>query len=188
MRIISGSARGTRLTTFSGSGIRPTSDRVRAALFSMLLSRISTFDGKNILDICSGSGALAIEALSRGAASAICIDSAAQAHKLIHSNSIRCHVEDRLRIRRGSAQQALPELGGKQFDVIFLDPPYGKNMVPAIIDLIAAADLLATDGYICAEESSDYPLALSNNKYTLEQQRSYGSTTIYLYTTTETAS
>lgn len=187
MRIISGSARGTLLASFDGADIRPTSDRVRGAVFSILTSRLGQFRQQRILDIFAGSGAMGLEALSRGAANATFIDQGRQAKQLIETNRTRCHFDKNNRILHQDAQKALPTLSGQQFDLIFMDPPYGKELVPKMIELIAQHNLLAQDGIICAEEQRNTALAQHIKDFEQQDVRHYGATSIYLYGYTESS-
>ncbi len=181
MRIISGTARGAQLATFSGAEIRPTSDRVRGAIFSMLTSRIGSFNQLKVLDIFAGTGAMGLEALSRSAATVIFIDNGRQARKLIESNCQRCKLERNAQIITENSQSALPRLHGQQFDVIFMDPPYNKDLIPEIIQLIEQYDLLANNGIICAEEDKKAVVPEQIGTITQLDQRNYGNTAIYLF-------
>ncbi|MEA3466107.1 MAG: 16S rRNA (guanine(966)-N(2))-methyltransferase RsmD [Thermodesulfobacteriota bacterium] len=186
MRIISGHARGTQLATFDGKDIRPTSDRVRGAIFSILTSQLGSFNQLRILDIFAGTGAMGLEALSRCAAEAIFIDQGQQANKLIQTNYRRCHCDSNYHIIKQSAQKALPRLQGQCFDVIFIDPPYGKNLLPEIIQLIGQYQLLAPAGIICAEEQKKTLLPQQIAHYNQIDRRRYGATEILLYKNTGT--
>ncbi|MBN2644638.1 MAG: 16S rRNA (guanine(966)-N(2))-methyltransferase RsmD [Desulfuromonadaceae bacterium] len=184
MRIISGSAKGRQLKTFSGQTIRPTSDRVREALFSILSSQLggpAAFNGLSVLDIFAGSGALGLEALSRGAARAVFVDQGKQAQKLILDNARLCRLESQCRVISRPAKEAITELAGQQFDLIFLDPPYGQGLLPQVIEKISAASLLASAGLICAEERRGEAVPEQIGRYSCLDQRHYGQTSIYLY-------
>lgn len=181
MRIISGSARGRKLAEFSGQGIRPTPDRVREALFSMLNSRLGSFCGLKVLELFAGSGAQALEAISRGAASAILVDSSPQAAKLIEENIKRCKFEALTRLVRSDALGALPRLAGDgPFDLILMDPPYNKSLIPQALERIDSLQLLAEDGIICAESAADQELT-DGGGLKLIESRTYGTTLIHLY-------
>jgi len=183
LRIISGTARGKRLAPISGSDIRPTPDRVREALFSILGSRFGSLAGLSVLDLFAGSGALALEALSRGAASAVLVDQGSQAAKLISANIRCCALENRAHFIRSDVLKALaatPE--GRSFDLIFLDPPYGKDLVPPAVLLIAERSLLAPAGLLCAETDRGDKLPEVIGSLRRIDERHYGSTTIHLYT------
>jgi 16S rRNA (guanine(966)-N(2))-methyltransferase RsmD len=181
VRIISGTARGSQLSSFCGQEIRPTSDRVRGAIFSILTSRIGSFNNLRVLDIFAGTGALGLEALSRGAAEVVFIDSGAQAQKLIATNSQRCRLEHNTRRINSSAQKALPSLQGQCFDLIFMDPPYAQELIPEILQLIEQYSLLAQDGIIYAEEGKKVVLPQQSGCFHQVEQRTYAATTIYLY-------
>lgn len=150
MRIIAGTHKGRVLAAPTWDGLRPTSDRLRETLFNVLAGRIS---GASVLDVCAGTGAIALEALSRGAATATCLDSDARALRLIAANAAQCGLEKRCIIVGGTAPEALTrEHIGGPFDLVVLDPPYA---VPWIGDAVAAAGrLLAAGGLVVLEHSS----------------------------------
>lgn len=180
MRIISGKARGRRLTEFTGKGVRPTPDRVREALFSLLFSRIGSFADLKVLELFAGSGALSLEAISRHALSAILVDSDSSAVKLIEENIKRCKFETQTRVIRQDARQALPSLAAAgPFDLIFMDPPYNKGLIPQVVSEIDRLNLLSEDGIICAETESAEAVSDSGKLECFESRR-YGRTSIHL--------
>jgi len=182
MRIISGSARGRKLADFAGRDIRPTPDRVREAVFSMLTSHLGTLCKLRVLELFAGSGALSLEALSRGAQQAILVDSGPQAAALMLDNITRCQLQDKARILRQPAQDALPLLEkDAPFDLIFMDPPYQQGLIPPLLQQIATLQLLSQHGIIVAETAAkeDIDLPTSLNCY---EKRRYGSTQIHLIT------
>lgn len=181
MRIISGTARGKQLRSFKSNAIRPTSDRVREALFSILTSKIGNLQGLQVLDICAGTGALGLEALSRGAAHGVFIDSNRQAVELMAHNLRVCNLAEQAEIIKAGFSSALPRLKGSGFELIFIDPPYNKDMLPEIITRISTLNLLAPGGIICAEESKNAPVEHSIGVYTCNDIRKYGDTNIYLF-------
>ncbi|MEP7116046.1 MAG: 16S rRNA (guanine(966)-N(2))-methyltransferase RsmD [Acidobacteriota bacterium] len=150
MRIIAGTHRGRILASPTWEGLRPTSDRLRETLFNLLAMRI---DGASVLDVCAGSGAIALEALSRGATTATCLEADLRAVRLIAANAARCGLEKNCIILQGTAPQALThEHIGGPFDIVVLDPPYAA---PWIGEAVAAAGrLLAPDGLVVLEHSS----------------------------------
>ena len=149
MRIITGSARGTNLETLPGEATRPTSDRVKEALFSMIQFEI---EGRRALDLFAGSGALGLEALSRGARQCVLIDVSRQACEVITANAKKTHLYDKCRISTGDHASFLRGAAGKeQFDLIFLDPPYDSAYVSETLAGIASGDLLAPGGKIICE-------------------------------------
>lgn len=182
MRIISGSARGKRLAGFSGTRIRPTPDRVREALFSILFSHLGGFEGKTVLDLFAGTGALGLEALSRGARSAVMVDQGAQAARLITANAKACNLQEKVILMRGDVLKKLPELAVKgPFDLIFLDPPYGLGLVEAALRIIVDLGLLAKGGLVCAEAGVRDPLPDKSGNLDCIARRRYGSTVIGLF-------
>jgi 16S rRNA (guanine(966)-N(2))-methyltransferase RsmD len=179
MRIISGSARGRKLAEFSGSGIRPTSDRVREAIFSILLSRFNSLRDFRVLELCAGSGALSLEALSRGAQSALLVDSSTQAASLIADNIARCKMADRAGFLKQSAEAGLKIAVNKgPFELIFMDPPYNQGLIPQLLTRISALQLLTQNGIICAESASGEQFELPPTLELLETRR-YGSSEVH---------
>jgi 16S rRNA (guanine966-N2)-methyltransferase len=182
VRIISGSARGKRLVSFSGKDIRPTPDRVRESIFNILFSKTGTFSGKTVLDLFAGTGAMAIEALSRGARRACLVDQGQQAARVIPANLKNCDFQDRAFYIRSDFEKALLRLEeAGPFDVVFLDPPYGRGLVAEALSLIAKADLLAPGGMVCAETSALEEVPESVGGLELLESRRYGSTAVHFY-------
>ncbi|MDH3961098.1 MAG: 16S rRNA (guanine(966)-N(2))-methyltransferase RsmD, partial [Desulfuromonadales bacterium] len=128
MRVIAGTSRGRRLTMFEGRDVRPTPDRVREALFSILQSKLGSFSGIKVLDLFAGSGALAIEALSRGAASACLVEKDRAAELVIRKNLNLCKLEEKTSLHIKDALRCLQEFTAASFDLIFLDPPYSQGL------------------------------------------------------------
>ncbi len=181
MRIISGSARGRQLASFDGKDIRPTPDRVREALFSILTSRFGSFNGLKVLELFAGSGAQALEAVSRGADSAILVDSGQVAAKTIPENIKRCQFKATVQFIPWDVFNTLPRLEQLgPFDLILLDPPYNKNLIPQVIEKIESLNLLAENGIICAESARDEELS-DCGRLKLIESRVYGSSRIHLY-------
>ena len=182
MRVIAGSARGRRLASFSGFSVRPTPSRVREALFSMLLSRLGSFDGLKVLDLFAGSGALAIEALSRGAASACLVEQDKAAVKVVRDNLALCRLTDRADVLVGDVWKILPSLvAAAPFDIIFLDPPYNRGMAARAIAEVAALGLLAPDGIQSAETAAGETLPEAAGGLRRCDHRRYGTVMISLY-------
>jgi 16S rRNA (guanine966-N2)-methyltransferase len=148
MRIIAGQWRGRRLLTPPGAATRPTADRVRETLFSMLVSRLGTFDGLRVADLFAGSGALGFEALSRGAAFACFVENDAKAQAAIRANSDDLGASQRVQVLGGSA---LSLSGSGSFDLIFADPPYESGSGTAAVKAVAAAGWLAPGGWMAVE-------------------------------------
>ncbi len=182
MRVIGGIARGRRLTAFQGDNIRPTTDRVREALFSILTSRLGSLEGSAVLDLFAGSGALGIEALSRGAAKACFVDRARQSISTIRKNLELCGLDDRAELLQSESLTALNGiLRERAFDLVFMDPPYGKHSVAGLLDPIGKASLLTERGVVVVEtgRQDDVPQVASGLQ--CFDQRRYGSTLLSFY-------
>ncbi len=183
MRIISGTCKGRRLHALEGGDIRPTPDRVREAVFSSLASRLGEFSGIDVLDLYAGTGAMALEALSRGAEQATLVDRGRQAAKTIRANIETCKLADKARFIQADVLKALPTLAGaKQFDLIFVDPPYGKGLVPETLEIIGRLSLLSSSGILCAETARKDPVPELIAGLELLDCRRYGSTSMALFT------
>lgn len=150
MRIIAGKWRRLPLEAPPGQATRPTLDRVRETLFSMLASRIGSFEDLRVADLFAGSGALGLEALSRGADHATFVENDAAAAAAIRRNAQRLGAS--VEILQGSAL-ALPR--SQTFDLIFADPPYRPGSGSALVEAVANADWLSEGGWICIETSRD---------------------------------
>ena len=150
MRIIAGKWRGRAIEAPGGLGTRPTADRVRETLFSMLASRLGGFEDLRIADLFAGSGALGLEALSRGAASATFVESDPGAAAVIRRNAGKLGAS--VQVISASAL-ALPR--SEPFDLIFADPPYAKDSGSAIVQSVTTADWLARGGWMSVETSHD---------------------------------
>lgn len=181
MRVIAGTARGRRLVTFTGRDVRPTPDRVREALFSILISKFGTFAELKVLDLFAGSGALAIEALSRGAASACLVEKAPAAEKIVRENLNLCHFSAKTEVLIRDVWQALAKFGDRDFDLIFLDPPYGQGLANRALSEIERLKLLSKKGILCAETGRDETLPESVGQLQRIDQRRYGTTMINFY-------
>lgn len=155
MRIVAGRFRGRPLVTPAGQATRPTADRVREALFSMLASRLGSFEGLRVADLYAGSGALGLEALSRGAANATFVESERSAQEAIRANAAKLGVSDRIQILGGSAL-ALPR--SDPFDLVLADPPYATGSGSAVVSAVAAAGWLATGGWMSVETDRRDPV------------------------------
>lgn len=152
MRIIAGAWRGRQIDAPPGQSTRPTSDRVRETLFSMLASRLGSFDQLRVADLFAGSGALGLEALSRGAALATFVENDAKAIAILRRNADKLGAADRVRVLTGSAL-ALPR--SEPFDLILADPPYAPGSGASAITAIANAGWLAPGGWVSVETSRD---------------------------------
>jgi 16S rRNA (guanine(966)-N(2))-methyltransferase RsmD len=182
VRIVSGSARGKKLVPFSGQNIRPTSDRIREAVFSSLFSRLGPFQGRRVLDLFAGTGAMGIEALSRGASSATFVDNNNQAIRIIQKNLENCGLLEKAEVIHKNVFESWEQLlGAAPFDVIFLDPPYGQGLVEKTLKKIAETACLSQNGILCVETSSKETIGEDFYPLMLLKMTRYGSTQIYLF-------
>ena len=158
--MISGIYRGRRLRTVEGLQVRPTSDRLRETLFNILAPRIK---GSRVLDICAGSGAVGIEAISRGASEATFIDKARQACSVIEANLKTLGIEREATVIKADAVAALKRLAqeSKQFDIAFFDPPYASEIYPAVMLELARSGLLSDGAIAVAEHRAKTPPELN---------------------------
>ena len=152
MRIIAGEWRGRTIDAPPGQATRPTANRVRETLFSMLTSRLGSFEDLRVADLFAGSGALGLEALSRGAAATTFVESDAQAAAAIRRNADRLGASERVRVIAGSAL-ALPR--SEPFDLVFADPPYAPGSGSAVVHSVVNAGWLAHGGWLSVETSRD---------------------------------
>ena len=174
MRVITGTARGTRLQTLPGEDVtRPTPEIVKEAVFSSIQFEL---EGRTMLDLFAGSGQMGIEALSRGAAAATFVDSSRDAVKIISENIKKTHFEDRSTVITATAEQYIKTSRGKKFDYVFLDPPYALRALPDTLAAIYDAGLLKeTSVVICEDEkyfdNSDEKIF---SRYELKKAARYG--------------
>ena len=148
MRIVGGEARGRPLRSVPGRSTRPTADRVRQSLFDLLGQRM---DGLAVLDLYAGTGALALEAVSRGAARAVLVEKDARACAAIAHNIDSLGYADRCRLLRGELPMALRELRGERFDLVFSDPPYALQAAQTILDALVERALLSSAARVVLE-------------------------------------
>ena len=176
MRIITGSARGVRLDTLEGEATRPTAEKVKEAVFSMIQFEI---EGRSVLDVFSGSGQLALEALSRGAESAVMIDSSKDAAAVIRRNAVKTKMLHNTRVIVSDYKTALRGLEGKKFQLIFMDPPYAEKLVPDAVDRVLRAGLLSDGGIMVCESESREPYLADG--LTVRKHNKYGRSYVTLY-------
>jgi len=182
VRVIAGKARGMRLTAPRGTTTRPTSDRVKEALFS-LLDSAGRLDGMRVLDLFAGSGSLGIEALSRGAEQVTFIEKDRHALESLRLNLGHTGFSDRAEVLPFDCLQALERLVRQKvcFDLILLDPPYQAGLHQKVIELAGSA-LLAADGLVVAEAAARTPLPERIGPCNRSDRRIYGDTALELYT------
>lgn len=150
MRVITGTAKGRPLATVKGREVRPTADRVKESLFNVLGPRVVDAE---FLDLFAGSGAVGIEALSRGARRTVFVDLATQHLKVVEQNLAATGLGAGAELLRRDARAAVADLGrrGRRFDLIFVDPPYGQGLVDEALEAIAAHGLLSDGGWVICE-------------------------------------
>ena len=177
MRVISGKARGVNLKTPDGMATRPTTDRVKEAIFSII-----QFDlpGAKVMDLFGGTGQLGIEALSRDAVSAVFVDEREDACKLIRENLKRTKLEAQGTVVRSDYMSFLKSTTQK-FDIILLDPPYAEVFLENALKLITQIDILQSGGIIVTERPYDKPLSWDFGGYTRSKDYKYGKTLITIY-------
>ena len=178
MRVITGSARGAKLRTLDGLDTRPTSDRVKEAIFNIIQFDL---EGRRVLDLFSGSGQLAIEALSRGASYAVLVDQNLEAVKVIKENLKKVRMDQRASVFRADYQQFLSTCR-ESFDLIFLDPPYAEKYLEKSLQIISEIDILSEGGIIICERSREKALPPSVGDLICSKDYNYGKTAVNLYT------
>lgn len=177
MRVITGKARGVALKTPEGMTTRPTTDRVKEALFSIIQFEIP---GARVLDLFGGTGQLGIEALSRGAASAVFVDAGEPACRLIRENLKRTRLEPCARVIRSDYLEYLSRCR-ERFDIIFLDPPYAEVFLENALKRITEIDILQSGGIIVAERPLGKELPWEFEGYTRSRDYKYGKTLLTVY-------
>lgn len=177
MRVISGTARGTKLKTPEGMQTRPTSDRVKEAVFSVVQFDIP---GSRFLDLFGGSGQMAIEALSRGADLAVIVDGRREACKLIQDNLRLTRLQDRAKVVQ-SDYLAYLDRCRETFDLIFLDPPYAEVFLENALKKISEIDILSDRGIIICERPADKLTDLEIHGLQRGKDYRYGKTWVTLF-------
>ena len=177
MRVITGTARGISLKTPEGLQTRPTTDRVKEAMFSIIQFDIPRMA---VLDLFGGTGQLGIEALSRGAQSAVFVDSGDKACALIRENLKRCRMEHNAKVIRSDYLQYL-EHCRERFGIILLDPPYAEVFLENALKKITEIDILQSGGIIVTERPLGKELPWVFAGYTRSKDYKYGKTLITLY-------
>lgn len=177
MRVIAGKAKGIQLNTPEGMLTRPTTDRVKEALFSII-----QFDlpGARVLDLFGGTGQLGIEALSRGASNAVFVDSRREACQLIRSNLKKTHLEDQATVVQSDYMEYLNRCTGF-FQIVLLDPPYAEVFLEKAIKKITEIDILQSGGIIVAERPLGKDLPWEFEGFTRSKDYKYGKIILTLY-------
>ena len=189
MRVIAGQAKGTKLTSIKGSQVRPTLDQVKETLFNILGHDLS---GEYFLDLFGGSGAIGIEALSRGAEKVVWVENNRQSHDLIHANLEKCRFKNNdesksscfdWELLKMGALQALPILEKKsfKFDVIYIDPPFAENLYEKCLIDLSKSQLLKEEAFVVVEHHNKNVLQEIYGKLLLNDQRQSGDTSLSFY-------
>ena len=180
LRIISGTARGVSLKTSKVSFLRPTTDRVRSAIFSILESK-QVLVGAQVLDLYAGTGSLGIESLSRGATISYFVEKDRKLSELVKENASKAGFEDNAKVINTPVNSALDSINGP-FDLIFMDPPYQiADQIEGNVSKIVAGNLLSNKGSIVIEHSKKSDLNITENTLEQTMERQYGDTTISIY-------
>jgi 16S rRNA (guanine966-N2)-methyltransferase len=182
MRIIAGICRGMRLMAPPGNSTRPTSDRVKEALFNIISSRFS-FDGARVLDICAGTGSLGIEALSRGAASCSFVENDRKVVAFLEKNVSDSSIMDRSEIIAMDAIRALSLFArrGQKYDIVLFDPPYDSGLYVSVPEALCSLGLLDPNAQFVAECSRRNPLPESFGPLIKSDRRVYGETALEFF-------
>ncbi len=176
MRIISGIRRGHKLHDFQGQDVRPTTDRVKEAIFNLIQGYIPQ---SRVLDMFAGSGALSFEALSRGAEFSVLIDCDRRSVELIKKNINELKFNDICIVKEMSCMD-YAKISNESFDIIFLDPPYNKGFIEPVLNLISENELLSRDGIIVLEsDNTDFKSDFCGLR--MIKQRRYGRTFVTIY-------
>jgi len=183
-RVITGKYKGTILNAPKGDATRPTTDKVKESLFSIIQTEIP---GARVLDLFSGTGQIAIESVSRGAESAVMVDRSGAAASVIRSNLQKIHAESdpSLRLIKAPVNKAIEKLAeeGAKFDIIFMDPPYkmAPDAAREIADQVKRLELLADEGIMIVEHSSEIPLNTDVINMQFKRSCTYGLTVLAFF-------
>lgn len=177
MRIIAGNFGGRPLKTLEGKTTRPTSDKVRGAIYSMIGP---FFAGGRVLDLYAGSGGLSIEAISRGMDQAVLVERDRRAQAVIEANIAMTKAQDQFRLIKRDAKQVLPTLTG-QFDLVLLDPPYAKEEIVKTIGKLQEHDLLSPEVMIVCKTDKSVDLPETLDDLRLWKQKVYGISKVTVY-------
>jgi 16S rRNA (guanine966-N2)-methyltransferase len=178
MRVIAGEFGGRKLAAPKGDAVRPTSDRVKEALFSMIAERLP---GAKIVDVFAGTGSLGIEALSRGAREGLFFESSAEAAKVIGENLDALHTSGRARLVRADYRAAMAKNSGYGADIVFVDPPYASELYAEAMQSLVAYDMMVIGGIAALESANDGDEDAEYRGFALIKKKRYGKTFIRLY-------
>jgi len=186
LRIISGAFKGRKLHSHQGLSLRPTSDRTRESIFNILSSSFETFDSRRVLDLYAGTGAFGIEALSRGAYKATFVEMEKNALSVLQRNVSFIPDPGRYEIIGTTAASAIKLLQkrGAQFDLIFMDPPYGKNLVQTTLEALAETALFTRQALVLCEHFIRDRIEEQYGTLRRFDTRRYGQTLVSFFTMT----
>jgi len=181
MRVITGTARGATLFTLDGNEMRPTSQRVKEAVFSAVQFHIP---GAEVLDLFAGTGQMGIEALSRGAKEAVFVDASEDCIKLIRKNLNKTGLYDKSRVVKSDVFRFMAA-ADREYDIVFIDPPYKLNLAAKIVR--RTEPHVSEDGFLICETEPGIKMAETVGQLTLLKQYKHGQTLIWLYRKTQKA-
>lgn len=177
MRVVAGQFGGRPLKTLAGQTTRPTTDKVKGAIFNMIGPY---FDGGRALDLYAGSGSLAIEAISRGMTAAVLVEKDHRAQAIIQENIKMTQSEGQFELLKMTDSQAMAQLNGV-FDVVFLDPPYAKEQIAEVITQLEERGLLAEEVLLVCETDKSVDLPEEISKFGIWKQKVYGLSKVTVY-------
>lgn len=177
MRIIGGTARGTKLYTLPGLETRPTLDRVKESVFNIIQKYIQD---SYVLDLFAGSGAIGLEMLSRGAQKVVLCDKSFDAIKIIKKNIIKTHMEEKVELYNTDFKTCIEKVKNQKFDLIYLDPPYNTNYIEKSLRLIKEYKILKDEGIIILETDDETRILkeMENIDVEIKDKRKYGRASI----------
>lgn len=180
MRIIAGEAGGRKILSPEGMETRPTLDRIKQSIFNIIQNEIP---GSRVLDVFAGTGSLGLEAVSRGAERCYLIDKGTRTYPILCKNVSNLGFEDRCTTVNADSYETLRNLSkkGLTFNLIFIDPPYAKDMIPPAVEIISSTGLLDKEGLIVSKIDSSEDIYEGNEKIVLIDHRKYGNTTVCMY-------
>ena len=180
MRIIAGSARGRKLLSPVGMGTRPTLDRIKESIFNIIQNKVR---GAVVVDMFSGTGSLGLEAASRGADMSYLIDMGDTTFEMLQKNVDNLKFNEKCKCFKGDTYKYMQQFADEKivFDLIFIDPPYAKDMIPPAIEIISSNRILSNDGLIVCKIDSTEEIYDGNSIIHLSDLRKYGNTTVLFY-------
>ena len=186
MHIITGSARGVRLETLPGDATRPTSERAKEAIFSMLQFDL---DGRRVLDLFAGSGQMGLEALSRGALSCVFVDASPAALQIVDKNAKKTRLAERSVLQQSDACRYLERCQEHPFHLVFLDPPYAAGLLPSVLKLLVERTLLTSGAILVAECAAPEDLFAGDEalaaRFEILKTKRYGIAHVFVLTPKE---